>query len=108
MHIYCMNSNYIICDHTSRRNGLTMFTTRVPLARDVTQAETGSGRLRPFVLTLARMLGYMILSRTAQDKQAICLPPFAASENKIIWLVLASGIVSVIVGALWYSQVNSQ
>src|ERR1700722_7655344 len=106
MQINCMNSNYVYCYHSPRRNGLTMFSTLFPRVRQLTQAETGSGRLRSFALTLAMMVGSLILSRAAHASEAVSLPPFTSAESKIIWAVLASGIVSVIVGAVWFSAVN--
>ncbi len=71
--------------------------------------ETGHGALRSFALTLVTMIASLVLCGPAHAAgEGVSLPPFSSAENKIIWVVLASGILSVIVGFVWFRAVNSQ
>lgn len=59
------------------------------------------------VRSLALMLAMGLLTRTAHASEAVSLPPFTSSEKTIIWVVLASGILSLLMGMYWYRSVAS-
>jgi len=63
--------------------------------------------MRTGVLTLCVMFSAILISRAASASEAEALPAFSGTETKIIGIVLASGILSVIVGMIWFSSVNS-
>ena len=81
--------------------------TRFPMAMRKTEPGTGSNRIRHMVGILTAIMGALALSSTAHASEAVSLPPFAKSEMLIIWIVLASGVISVIVGAIWFRSVNN-
>src|ERR1700721_2238440 len=85
-----------------------MFTTLFPNMRRQTHAETGCGKLRPFALTFAMMLGSLLLSSAARANEGVSLPPFSRDENIIITAVLIAGVVSLIFGFIWFQAVNNQ
>ncbi len=68
----------------------------------------GVSRLRSICLTLVAMMGAILSSRAAHASEAVSLPTFSHSETTIILVVLASGILSVLVGMAWFKSVNDQ
>jgi K(+)-stimulated pyrophosphate-energized sodium pump len=54
------------------------------------------------------ILGLLMPSRAAHASEAVQLPPFQNGEITLIWIVLLTGILSVIVGWAWYKQVAGQ
>ena len=48
----------------------------------------------------------LFCGQAAQASEAIALPPFTASENRWIWFALASSLVSLLMGGVWYGQVK--
>ena len=78
-----------------------------------------SGHLRPIGdklgklwISLLAVLGLMVPSCVARadggSSEAISLPAFHSGEMLLIWVVLASGIVSVLFGVYWYRSVASK
>src|SRR5579884_2708018 len=59
-------------------------------------------------LPLLAILGLLLPARAAHAAEAVRLPTFGSSEMTLIWVVLASGILSVLMGWVWYRQVASQ
>jgi K(+)-stimulated pyrophosphate-energized sodium pump len=54
------------------------------------------------------ILGLATLPRAAHASEAISLPKFGQSEFMIIYLALAAGILSVLMGIYWYQKVAKQ
>ena len=53
-------------------------------------------------------LGLLTLANAAHASEAVQLPPFTSSETGLIWFAMISGIISLIVGGIWFGQVKSQ
>jgi K(+)-stimulated pyrophosphate-energized sodium pump len=53
-------------------------------------------------------LGLLVSSRAAHAGEAVQLPKFGSSETTLILVVLGSGILSVLMGWVWYQQVSRQ
>ncbi|MCW3051167.1 MAG: vacuolar-type H(+)-translocating pyrophosphatase, partial [Chthonomonadales bacterium] len=69
-----------------------------------------SGVVRGAMLLLPAILVclLMALAQPAQAEGVAALPPFGQSEINLILVVMAAGIVSLIVGAVWYRSVAKQ
>jgi K(+)-stimulated pyrophosphate-energized sodium pump len=48
------------------------------------------------------------LARPARASEGVALPPFTASENFIVYLALAAGVLSVLAGLYWKAKVSAQ
>src|SRR2546425_379045 len=59
-------------------------------------------------LPLLMSLGLLTLTRAARAGEAVSLPEFRPQDTKLIWFVLASGIISVLMGIFWFQAVNKQ
>ncbi len=63
---------------------------------------------RATLLSAIAALGLSTLTRAAHAGEAIKLPEFSSTETSTVVVALVAGIVSVLMGAFWYSSVKRQ
>ena len=66
------------------------------------------GQRRSVGLALVLGVGLLVPASAARASEAVALPTFTTSEFGLIWFALVSGLISLIMGAVWYGQVKSQ
>ncbi len=68
------------------------------------------GRERRFAiwlpLTLVTAFVMLTCGQAAQASEGVALPAFTSPEYGILWFALLSGIVSTIMGGIWYGQIK--
>ena len=74
--------------------------------QDLRQLWRGSGFVK--VLTALLVAGLVSIEHVAHAAEAVQLPPFGSRETNTVLVVFASGILSLIVGAVWFKSVNNQ
>jgi hypothetical protein len=67
-------------------------------------------RLGKPLASLLAVLGLMVpsIAAHADSGEAVALPQFNRPEFTLIWIVLASGVVSVLMGIYWYRSVAAK